>query len=729
VSRHDFVLDLLRDANPAPPDLVSTDEDLGDLLLLVRRRTAPSYRPPTTPWRRGVLVAAAVAVAVLVVGIGLILATRGPTEPEPATPTTTTTLAPTTTTVPDAVPPVTVPDTTGVAWPSPRYIVTAGFDEESDLLVLFGGTKSEDFGLNDTWVYDPETRTWEQRDPAVKPPVRFGAAMTYDPSIDRMVMFGGIADLRYVYEDLWLYDANDDTWEQVAPEGPRPPMRTYASMVYVDSLGGILLFGGTQDWALGQGTMLADTWFLDTATMTWTEIAGAGPTARDAFGLAYDPEADLVVLAGGFYPRDDITWVFDPTTMRWSSRGPTPDPRPTQLVYDPVGKRILGAGMVYSVAADTWSQLPWDETVRPNGYLMAGPFIDTNRNVLYMLGTLDPTAPGWVLGLWEYDLATETMRLIGPEEPGSVAQPETAAWPSPRYGLTVAFDEQSGLLVLFGGAKSDSVALSDTWIFDPETGAWTEQDPPVHPGPRMTAMMAYDRGLDRVVLFGGNADMSHNWDDLWLYDVDTDTWEQVDVAGPKPGPRQAGSMTYVDSLRGMLMFSGTDNAMIGAFPLRETWFLDTTTMTWTEITGDGPLARDLAGLAYDPVADLVVMAGGFRSPDNLTWTFDPATLSWSQGVATPTENPPNLLAYDRARDRMVTDGFSYSTTTGTWTPISWDTPQRADGWVATGPIVDPQGDTMYVLGPEDPFLGGWAMEMWACDLATGEWRFVGPELD
>jgi hypothetical protein len=144
---------------------------------------------------------------------------------------------------------------------------------------------------------------------------------------------------------------------------------------------------------------------------------------------------------------------------------------------------------------------------------------------------------------------------------------------------------------------------------------------------------------------------------------DTDTWEKIDVADPKPSARHAASMTYVDSLGGMVMFGGSDDNSLGNSALADTWFLDTTTMTWTEIAGDGPPPLELAGLAYDPKADIVVLAGGYRSPDGLTWTFDPATLSWSQGVASPTENPPHLLAYDPGRDRIMTDGLSYSTAT------------------------------------------------------------------
>jgi hypothetical protein len=54
---------------------------------------------------------------------------------------------------------------------------------------------------------------------------------------------------------------------------------------------------------------------------------------------------------------------------------------------------------------------------------------------------------------------------------------------------------------------------------------------------------------------------------------------------------------------------------------------------------------------------------------------------------------------------------------------------ESDGSWATGPIMDPQGDVIYVVGPEDMFVGGWVMELWEMDLATSEWRFVGPELD
>src|SRR5688500_2216562 len=76
--------------------------------------------------------------------------------------------------------------------------------------------------------------------------------------------------------------------------------------------------------------------------------------------------------------------------------------------------------------------------------------------------------------------------------------------PGARGGHAVAYDAARRRTVLFGGAGSNGIALSDTWEWDGTR--WTRSFPAQSPPPRSGCAMAYDSGRGRVVLFGGRAD-------------------------------------------------------------------------------------------------------------------------------------------------------------------------------------------------------------------------------
>ena len=69
--------------------------------------------------------------------------------------------------------------------------------------------------LNDTWAYDPAANTWADLTPSGPlPSVRGSAAMVYDPSTRRIIMFGGVAATRF--NDTWAYDPVGNTWTDLS---------------------------------------------------------------------------------------------------------------------------------------------------------------------------------------------------------------------------------------------------------------------------------------------------------------------------------------------------------------------------------------------------------------------------------------------------------------------------------------------------------------------------------
>jgi N-acetylneuraminic acid mutarotase len=123
------------------------------------------------------------------------------------------------------------------------------YDAESDRVILFGGLDAADQPLDDVWAYDYNTDSWEQV--ASGPGGRWLQSMVYDSESDRVVVYGGIkergcfdgAQKPKLFHDTWTYDFNGNTWMEVVSDQDSPPARGMA-------VG--LLVGGRPPLAVGQ---------------------------------------------------------------------------------------------------------------------------------------------------------------------------------------------------------------------------------------------------------------------------------------------------------------------------------------------------------------------------------------------------------------------------------------------------------------------------------------------
>ena len=130
------------------------------------------------------------------------------------------------------------------------------YDPQSEVDVHFGGNDggiSQSRATTDT--YDAGTDTWTTQFPATSPPARDGATMDYDAQLGKSVLFGGTKSGEDSLDDTWTYDAGTDAWVKQSPP-TSPPDRRYASMAYDAGSGKIVLFGGSSP---GNG-LRGDTW-------------------------------------------------------------------------------------------------------------------------------------------------------------------------------------------------------------------------------------------------------------------------------------------------------------------------------------------------------------------------------------------------------------------------------------------------------------------------------------
>jgi len=231
---------------------------------------------------------------------------------------------------------------------------------------------------------------------------------------------------------------------------------------------------------------------------------------------------------------------------------------------------------------------------------------------------------------WVYDLTTETWEQKFP----SVSPPG-------RSVHTMTFDSKAGVVVLFGGYRlSHTTHLSDTWIYDVGTNTWDELNTTVSPPARHWPGLVYDKDDEVVVLFGGH-DPSSSTDeiknDTWILDVGAQTWTEV-FPGESPSPRQT-SLIYNEGDGLVYLFGGTFHVTTNNTNKRfnDIWSYDVSTNSWTKLPEPPILPTPRRSKwVYDPINDIAVMFGGKGPFDGGASTFRYYDDTWVYDFQTNT---------------------------------------------------------------------------------------------
>jgi len=149
--------------------------------------------------------------------------------------------------------------------PAGRAYCGGIYNSVDDLFVIFGG-ETEGGASSDFYQLNFEDNSWvpvPSMNP-VLPPARIKPSMTYDPSMNRLLLFGGNDGARF-FDTLDIYDFNENNWLTLTFEGDLPSARSGAAISYFnpqrteanEDVPFLIIFGGETD-----ATMLNDTWML-----------------------------------------------------------------------------------------------------------------------------------------------------------------------------------------------------------------------------------------------------------------------------------------------------------------------------------------------------------------------------------------------------------------------------------------------------------------------------------
>ena len=292
-----------------------------------------------------------------------------------------------------------------------------------------------------------------------------------------------------------------------ATAGGGPPASAGHDLVYHDGLGLVLLVNaGLGGASSPTSTERSRLWAWDGER--WSVLDASGPPVRNLAGVAYDAGRDVLVIHGGTYSAElsyDETW-------EWSQGGgwrqlevPGPGVRDhTQMTYDAARGHIVlfgGQNGATTFPRDTW--------------------------------------------IWD-GVEWESVSTTGPP---------------PRVHHAMHDDPVRAEVVLHGGYEPDAGDRGDTWTWN--GAAWTELTP--ERAPRTHARMAFDEGLDGVVVVGGVSS-----GDPALVRRD-DGWHPL-AAAAGPAARYLPGLTYERRRDRLVLFGGGDPSSAALFA--DTWEFD-----------------------------------------------------------------------------------------------------------------------------------------------------------
>ena len=346
------------------------------------------------------------------------------------------------------------------------------------------------------------------------------------------------------FAQIAFYDPVTMSSSFTIADQPDLPTRSSPGMVYDNESNLVVIFGGVnpdRTWPYGAWN---STWTYDYNSDSYTEMDPASPPlGRVGLGFAYDSIRDQVILFGGAADLSTInvflsdTWLYDVDTDTWTEVFPASAPSGVgDMAFDSESDRVIKFGTGLDTVNETWAYDPgsnvWTEmspATAPEGRWLYSMVYDSESDRVILFGGVhgsENVGSNYRADTWAYDFNSDTWEEL-----------TTTGSPSERGGHRLAYDSESDRVVLFGGARLDT-SYNDTWLFDYNTLTWQDMNPTTSPSVRSLYGSAYDWESDRVIIYGGaynglhiepssGSYISNSQGKTWAYDVNTNTWERL----------------------------------------------------------------------------------------------------------------------------------------------------------------------------------------------------------
>jgi len=197
----------------------------------------------------------------------------------------------------------------------------------------------------------------------------------------------------------------------------------------------------------------------------------------------------------------------------------------------------------YQVDFNTWFKAKPQSTSGqpdPRGFIASDHYVLTD-SVIYFGGgryNVDVTFFQFYNDMWQYFPDTDTF----------VKRIPTNTGPNPRLGPEMVILEHTAYI--FGGIDNTFTYRNDLWKYNLRTDTWTLLTNGIGPGPRYSPQMQLrvTPTVRQIIVYAGNAPppgSGNQWSDTWLYKIQSNTWELTPaVPGDNVGRTHGASSFY-----------------------------------------------------------------------------------------------------------------------------------------------------------------------------------------
>lgn len=293
--------------------------------------------------------------------------------------------------------------------------------------------------------------------------------------------------------------------------------------------------------------------------------------------------------------------------------------------FDAAGENlyITGGSGSGGKRRDAWrfSDQAWERMGDPPRDIFRSTLVqEPGTDIAWVFGGSEGNSSTESASLERWDLSTDTWTTLG--EGG----------PPGRYKADAVWD--GSRMLVYGGRFDDgdeTLTRSDLWAFDPDTETWEELEQVGGPGALTRSGMALaDDG--RVWLMGGidADDTRHDW--LWTLDTRSESgkaiWQEVFVVGETPGVRASHTVHWYADHLWIWAGQGEDTVL---------WAFDPSTATWAAYDSEpAPIGRDAQVSASPDGRHLTIMGGDPADDENApnfvndVWELDLDTQEWTE---------------------------------------------------------------------------------------------------
>jgi hypothetical protein len=325
----------------------------------------------------------------------------------------------------------------GASWnrygPGTRSQASAIYDSATNQMIVFAGQHAPtNIDFNDIWAVQnviPSSSATQENIQWIRvtitgkaPSDRFGHSAVYNPTSDRMVVFGGGTGFPGpCVNDLWVANritnvGGSPFWTSSTATGTLPPIREGHAAAYNSTTNKLIIFGGSNC----SGSFYNDVWILSnadgkTGTPSWAQVTPVGtpPVARTQASAIYDSVNNVMTIyAGG----STATTVYSDVWTLSNADGTTGTPTWKQLSPTgtaPAGR--VGHGAIYDATNNRMTIYGGGNN---RGQVLNDGWVLTHPNGIggtpaWSKLTFSDTSPNRKSFSWIYDPVSDDMVIFG----------------------------------------------------------------------------------------------------------------------------------------------------------------------------------------------------------------------------------------------------------------------------------------------------------------------------